>query len=117
MTEDVQIDPKRAAELIESGAPAVDVREDDEYEAGHIAGARHVRMDLLSAESAGVEPGSQVVFYCRGGDRSATAATAFAGAEFEAYSIAGGLAAWADDGLPLEPEDGTVAERSGLPPA
>lgn len=115
--EERHIEPRRAAELIENGAPVIDVRARDEYEAGHIAGARHVPLDSLNAETAGVEQGSQVVLYCRGGERSAAAADAFAGSGFDAYSVAGGLSAWAESGLPLEPDDGTVAERGNLPPA
>ena len=57
-----------------------------------------------------------VVLYCRSGDRSGTAAAAFAASGRDAHSIAGGLLAWTEAGLPIEPEDGHVAERSGLPP-
>src|SRR5690348_8202695 len=111
MSELREIEPGDAAELIENGAAVVDVRDPDEYEAGHIAGARLVPFDRLNAETAGVSEGDQVVFYCRSGDRSATAAAAFAGSGFDAYNVAGGLSAWAESGLPLEPENGTVAER------
>ena len=117
MSDERQIEPRRAAELVEGGAALIDVRDPDEYEAGHIAGARHVPLDRLSAETAGGEPSEPLVLYCRGGDRSGSAAEAFAASGWDAHSIAGGLAAWADEGLPLEPEDGSVAERSGLPPA
>ena len=48
---------------------------------------------------------------------TAGAADAFAESGWDAHSIAGGLEAWAEEGLPLDPEDGRVAERSGLPPA
>jgi rhodanese-related sulfurtransferase len=112
-----EIEPKRAAELVEQGAALVDVRDPDEYQAGHIAGARLVPFERLSAETVGLEEGGRVVFYCRTGDRSSTAAAAFEGSGFEAYNVAGGLAAWADSGLPLEPEDGTVAERANMPTA
>ena len=117
MSDEQQIEPKHAAELIEGGAPAIDVRDSYEYEAGHIRGARNVPFDRLSAETAGVAAGGSVVFYCRTGDRSSTAAAAFAEAGIDAHNIAGGLEAWTQEGLPLEPEDGTVVERSGLPPA
>jgi rhodanese-related sulfurtransferase len=117
VSDDQQIDPRRASELIAGGAPAIDVRDSDEYEAGHIQGARHVPFERLSAEATGLEAGQSVVFYCRSGDRSSTAAAAFAASGIDAHSIAGGLEAWAEEGLPLEPEDGQVAERSGLPPA
>jgi rhodanese-related sulfurtransferase len=117
MSDEPQIEPRRAAELIEQGAAVIDVRDPDEYEAGHIAGARHVPLERLGAETAGADGSRPIVFYCRSGDRSSTAADAFAASGRDAHSIAGGLAAWAEEGLPLEPEDGQVAERSGLPPA
>lgn len=117
MSDERQIEPKQAASLIEGGATLIDVRDPDEYEAGHIQGSRHVPFDRLSAETAGVDAGGAVVFYCRTGDRSSTAAAAFAESGIDAHNIAGGLEAWASYGLPLEPEDGEVVERSGLPPA
>ena len=56
-----------------------------------------------------------VVLYCRSGDRSGPAAQAFRASGWDARSMAGGLVAWAEKGLPLEPEDGEVAARSNLP--
>ena len=109
------VDPGTAVELISDGAQAVDVRGDDEYEAGHIAGATHIRLDLLTRESPELAQERPVVFYCRVGNRSDLAAGAFRASGWEAYHIEGGLLAWAEAGQPLEPEDGDVAERSSLP--
>ena len=39
-----QVEPQRAAELLENGAQAVDVREQYEWDAGHIEGARHIEL-------------------------------------------------------------------------
>ena len=108
-----EIEPKDAAALMENGATLIDVRDPDEYEAGHIAGARHVPIDRLSEVDAG---DGAVILYCRSGDRSEPAAAAFAASGRDAHSIAGGLLAWTEAGLPLEPDDGQVVERSGLPP-
>jgi hypothetical protein len=44
------------------------------------------------------------------------AADAFAASGWDAHSIEGGLMQWADEGLPLEPEDGSVAENPNMPP-
>jgi rhodanese-related sulfurtransferase len=112
-----EIDPKRAAELIANGAQVVDVRADDEYEVSHLGGASHIRLDLLSQETADLDRERPVLFYCRGGNRSELAANAFRSSGWDAYHVAGGLLAWADAGLPLEPEGGEVAERSNLPGA
>ena len=45
------------------------------------------------------------------GARSAMATQAFRAAGWDAYNMSGGITAWADRGLPLEPEDGRVAEH------
>jgi rhodanese-related sulfurtransferase len=105
-----EITSRRAAELIESGsAELIDVRRDYEWEAGRIEGARHIEMNELSGEAESIPRDRPVVFYCRSGNRSALAAAAFRQAGWDAYNLEGGITAWAEDGRPLEPEDGEVA--------
>ena len=87
----------------------IDVREPYEYEAGRIAGARHVELGRLAQQATDLPGNRPIVFYCRIGVRSAMAAEAFRRAGYDAWSMAGGLDAWAHEDLPLEPEDGTVA--------
>jgi rhodanese-related sulfurtransferase len=111
-----EVPPADARELIESGAQVVDVRTPEEFEAGHIAGARLIPLDEVESDAAGLDRSQPLVVYCRSGERSGMAADAFAASGWNAQSIAGGLLAWAEAGLPLEPEGGEVAERSGLPP-
>jgi rhodanese-related sulfurtransferase len=112
-----EIDPGTAAELVSGGAQLVDVRADLEYEAGHVEGAKHIRLDLLREETAELAREHPVVFYCRSGDRSSLAAAAFRASGWEAYHVGGGLLAWVEAGRPLEPPDGAVAERPNLPGA
>jgi rhodanese-related sulfurtransferase len=109
----IEVDPERVAEwLAEDPAPQViDVREAYEREAGHIEGTRHIELLELSSAAASVERGRPVVFYCRVGSRSQMAAQAFRASGFEAYSMAGGLVRWAQEGRPLSPEDGHVANH------
>jgi rhodanese-related sulfurtransferase len=109
------VDATTAAALIAGGADAVDVRGDEEFEVGHIEGARHIRLDLLTRETAGVPRERPVVFYCRAGNRSELPATAFRASGWEAYHIDGGLLAWVEAGMSLEPDGGTVADRPNLP--
>ena len=102
--------PNEVAErLLDAQIQLVDVRETDEYEAGRIAGARHVPLAQLPAEVAELERERPIVFYCRSGSRSAMAAEAFRGAGFDAHNMVGGLLDWEAAGLPLEPADGHVA--------
>jgi rhodanese-related sulfurtransferase len=109
------VDAKTASELIAGGAQVVDVRGDDEHAAGHIAGDRHIRLDRLTEDTAGLDRARAVIFYCRAGNRSEMPAYAFRASGWEAYHVEGGLLAWVEAGLPLEPEGGEVAERSNLP--
>jgi rhodanese-related sulfurtransferase len=105
------IAPAWAAELVREGAQLVDVRTPEEHSAGRIAGALHIELEDLPAEANSIERDRPVVFYCRMGSRSALATGAFRAAGFEAYNLDGGLLAWVDKGLPLEPEDGSVAQH------
>ncbi len=108
-TDPIEVDAQGAAELQRSGALVVDVREDAEVAAGRIDGSRHIGLAGLSAAAATIDPDTPVVFYCRVGARSLMAADAFRSAGYRAYSLAGGLLAWVDAGLPIVPEDGHVA--------
>jgi rhodanese-related sulfurtransferase len=111
-----EVTPAEAKTLIDSGAQLVDVRTGEEFEAGRIPGSRHVPLEDVRSEASGLDRDQPVVVYCRSGERSGMAADAFAASGWQASSIAGGLVAWADEGLALEPENGSVVERSGLPP-
>jgi rhodanese-related sulfurtransferase len=109
---DTELPPDRAAELLrESGAQLVDVREGFEHDAGRIAGARHIEMDRLTEEARTIDRDRPVVFYCRSGARSAIAVQAFRGAGYDAFNLSGGLLAWVDRGLPIEPDGGRVADH------
>jgi rhodanese-related sulfurtransferase len=96
--------------LVDEGAQLVDVRADHEWEAGHIAGAVHLPLDELAGRAKELDRERAVVVYCRGGRRCEMAAEALASAGFEATPIAGGIRAWEEAGLPLEPDGGYVAE-------
>ena len=92
----------------------VDVRTAEERDAGRIPGdTAHIPFDELQARAAELDRDSPVVFYCRGGDRSASAADAFAASGYDAASLAGGIVGWDDAGKPV---DGKIAQPSGLPP-
>jgi rhodanese-related sulfurtransferase len=103
--------PQEVAERYERGEiQLIDVRQPHEYEAGRIAGATLIELAELPGRSAEIDRDRPVVFYCRSGARSAMDTEAFRGAGFDAHNMAGGLLEWDAAGLPLEPEDGRVAE-------
>jgi rhodanese-related sulfurtransferase len=109
----IDLDPERVASWLAEDPPpqVIDVREPYEREAGHIEGTRHIQLVQLTAEASTIDGERPVIFYCRVGSRSTMAAQALRVAGFEAYSMAGGLARWAREGLPLTPSDGHVAEH------
>jgi rhodanese-related sulfurtransferase len=110
---DIDVDPEQVARWLHDDADVqvIDVREPAEREAGHIEGTRHVRLVELSAQASTVAPERPVVFYCRVGGRSEMAAQAFRASGYEAYSMAGGLVRWAQEGRPLAPDGGHVADH------
>jgi rhodanese-related sulfurtransferase len=104
------ISPEEAQALVAEGAQLVDVRTDHEWQAGRIRGAVHIELNELDARSAELDRERAVVFYCRGDNRSDMAAAAFEGDGYRAAPLAGGIQAWVEAGLPIEPQDGYVAD-------
>lgn len=107
------MDAAEVAKRLDSAeVQVIDVRDDSEWEAGRVPGSRHVLLSELPASAGSIDKETQVVFVCRGGSRSAMAAEAFRASGYDAYNMSGGLLAWAEAGLPLDPEGGRVAERT-----
>jgi sulfur-carrier protein adenylyltransferase/sulfurtransferase len=107
-----EVDPSEVRELQSSNGNApddlviVDVREQGEWDQGHIPGAVHVPRSYLESRFEGVEPdrGKRIVLYCASGQRSALAANTLEeqlGYENVA-SLNGGFTLWKDRGYPFE---------------
>ena len=108
-----QLTPDRVAELLKSGeAQVIDVREDHEHEAGHVAGDRHIVLPRLTEEAASLDKDRPVVVYCRSGSRAEVAAEALRASGWDAYNLEGGFVAWLERDLPAEPEGAEVARQS-----
>jgi rhodanese-related sulfurtransferase len=107
-----ELSPREVKELLDRGEiELIDVREQYEWEAGRIPGARHVELERLAARAETIGRERPVVFHCRLGARSGLATQAFRASGWEAYNLAGGISAWVEAGLPLEPQGGHVAEH------
>jgi rhodanese-related sulfurtransferase len=107
-----ELTPSQLKEAIESGdAQLIDVREPYEWDAGRIPGAQHIEIERLAARADEVPRDKVIVFQCRLGIRSAMAMQAFRASGWDAYHLGGGIQRWVDEGLPLEPEDGYVADH------
>jgi rhodanese-related sulfurtransferase len=105
-----EVSRDEAQKLIEDGAQVIDVRTDHEWEVGRIAGATHLPLDELAERAGEIDKERPVVLYCRGGNRSTMAAAALADAGYDARKLSEGIVGWVEAGLPVDPEDGYVAE-------
>jgi len=83
-----------------AGATLLDVREQGEWDAGHVDGSVHVPMSEIQGRLADVPDGDLVVV-CRSGHRSAQVAAWLAGQGRSAVNLAGGLQRWVEEGRPL----------------
>lgn len=105
-----ELSPERTAEMVSSGeAQLIDVRQGSEWEQSRIPAAAHVPLDELPTRAAEIDPDLKIVFMCRSGARSGMAAQAFRASGREAYNLAGGIEAWVEQGLDVDPPGGQVA--------
>lgn len=95
-----EIDVPVAHGMWEAGDVFVDVRTEDEYANGHIAGAINIPLSRLRF-GADALPGGQVVAVCTSGNRSRVGAEALAQHGRTAFSLFGGTKAWKQAGLPI----------------
>ncbi|NUP18549.1 MAG: MBL fold metallo-hydrolase [Streptomyces sp.] len=97
-----------AHRLAEADSVLVDVREPDEWAAGHAPGA--VLAPLSALTSGGLLPpvarGRSVVAICRSGKRSRAAAALLTARGADVVDVIGGMRAWAEAGLPVVAESG-----------
>jgi rhodanese-related sulfurtransferase len=111
VSDDIEVTPQRTRELLDGDeAVVIDVREPYEREAGHIEGTRHIELERLASAAESLPRDKTVVFHCRVGARSAMAAQAFRASGYDAWSMAGGLERWHDEGLPVD-GGGQVADH------
>ena len=89
----------------------VDVREQFEYDAGHVPGSVHISMDGIAQRVSEVDPDKPVAFICLMGARSGMVADYFRAQGYDAYNVTGGFAQWFAEELPTEPDDATVASH------
>jgi len=110
-----EVDPSVVREQMSNGAVIVDVRETEEYAAGHVPGAKHVPRGYLESriEAAVPDRSQHIVLYCASGNRSAYAARTLI--EDLGYgqveSMVGGITLWKDRGYPVEVPRTLTAEQ------
>lgn len=102
------VDAATARDLVRDGAVLLDVRENNEWNAGHAPQAAHLPLGRVGEASKKVRKGKRVVVMCRSGSRSRSATKALIGMGYDALNLSGGLGAWARAG-------GQVVDRAGRP--
>jgi rhodanese-related sulfurtransferase len=99
------VQPSEAQRLLDAGEiRLVDVREENEWRQGHVAGAIHLPLSGLARSLPEFSAGKPVVFYCRSGMRSGKAVALARSLKLGHDShVAGGIEAWVRAGLPVVP--------------
>ena len=98
--------PEIAASEVPEGAPLLDVREMDEWQAGHAPGAQHIPMSELQGRVGEVPQGAPIYVICRIGGRSAQVTAWLNRVGWDAVNVGGGMEAWAAVGRPMVSDGG-----------
>jgi sulfur-carrier protein adenylyltransferase/sulfurtransferase len=110
-----EVDPAEVRRQIGNGAVLIDVRENEEFAAGHIPGAVHVPRSYLESRIEGAVPDhdAHVILYCQSGNRSAWAAHTLR--ELLGYAnvehMTGGITLWKDRGYEVDVPKALTAEQ------
>ena len=103
---DAPVKIEQAEKLIADGVQFLDVRTKEEWDEGHLKGAKMVTVtekDFLEKAKAALDPKKPVLVYCRSGGRSAKATKALREAGFNTvHDMEGGITAWQKAGKPVE---------------
>ncbi len=102
---EVTVEGARARMSANDGVRLIDVREDNEWDAGRAAGSTHLGKGIIERDIEEKVPdkASEVILYCGGGFRSALTADVLQGMGYtNVFSMAGGWKAWKDSGAPVD---------------
>ncbi|HEX2904613.1 MAG TPA: rhodanese-like domain-containing protein [Jatrophihabitans sp.] len=99
-----------ALQLLADGALLIDVREQDEWDAGHAPQARHLPLSALNQRAGELPRDRQLVCVCHIGGRSAMVTRALNQAGWQVANLEGGMQAWQLSGQPVVDADGNPGE-------
>lgn len=94
-----------AVDRVGNGATLIDVREDNEFDAAHADGAKHMGRGVIERDIVQTIPDkdAELILYCGGGFRSALAANNLQKMGYtNVWSMAGGWHVWEESGAPVE---------------
>jgi rhodanese-related sulfurtransferase len=87
-------------------AALLDVRESDEWAAGHAPGATHLPMSELTGRMGELPDGDPLYVVCRSGGRSARVVAYLSGQGYPAVNVGGGMQEWARQGRDVVADGG-----------
>ncbi len=101
-----EVSAEEGHQLVEGGALLLDVREADEWEAGHAPEAVWMPLGEVQARVGELPNDQRIVAICRSGARSRAVTEALVGAGYDVVNLDGGMRAWAAEDLPVIAADG-----------
>lgn len=96
-----EIDPTGARARADTGALLLDVRTEDEWEAGRIEDATWISMSEIEARREEIPTDREIIVVCRSGGRSARVTEVLRAWGHDAHNLAGGVLAWTAEDLPF----------------
>jgi rhodanese-related sulfurtransferase len=102
MATEVTID--ELADVIDRGGFVLDVREDHEWQEGHVPNAHHIPMNEVAENLDRLDDGARIFIICKLGGRSMTVANYLEAQGYDVVSVAGGTDGWVDSGRNLSNE-------------
>jgi len=101
-----EVNAEEAHQLVGAGAILLDVREADEWDAGHAPEATWIPLGEVQTRLAELPGDGRIVAICRSGPRSSAVTAALIGAGYDAVNVDGGMRAWAAEDYPVVASDG-----------
>ncbi len=101
-----EVDVEEARRRIGSGALLLDVREPDEWTAGHAPEAEHLPMGHIAESRERLPTDRTILAVCRSGGRSARVTAALVSWGYDVVNVAGGMQAWAAHGFAVVTDEG-----------
>jgi rhodanese-related sulfurtransferase len=98
--------PEVSVAELPADAPLLDVRESDEWAAGHAPGATHLPMSELTGRMDELPDGDPLYVICRSGGRSARVVAYLSAQGYPAVNVEGGMQAWARQGRDVVADGG-----------
>ena len=101
-----EVSAEEAHRLVQAGAILLDVREADEWDAGHAPEATWIPLGEIETRADELPRDTQIVAICRSGARSQAVTAALVAAGYDAVNVGGGMREWAVEDYPVIASDG-----------